>query len=293
MVVILVLLAVAIPAWDSIHKSGQFTQINSQLSTLFTGAFARSQAQATGILFLRARPERYPDPNLLPAEQAAFGFQRAVPIVFAYYDERDPNGEPAKDPSDPRYPAGDGATYPIYFGMQPYARPVEGAAVLDLPEKVWVAPDFFDEPTGRVVPPGSNVTVQIPDAEYDDDVLKKAATPLNQPQDSRLDRFMIVFALGGENIEMQTVVDPNPANASPLNRLVYRPTAASVFDSSASQNQWIDTKNPVSARGVVVYDREGTLARPEGAPRRNYIKTEGKPVFISRFGGTTILGEEK
>ena len=49
--------------------------------------------------------------------------------------------------------------------------------------------------------------------------------------------------------------------------------------------------SPVSARGVVVYDREAMLERDEGADRRDYIAETGRPLFLSRYGAQSIVGE--
>jgi hypothetical protein len=99
---------------------------------------------------------------------------------------------------------------------------------------------------------------------------------------------MITFAPGGETFEKQTIIG---GGNDVRNQLVFRPSATSRYRTSAAQNDWVMTDNPVSARGVVVYDRETMLKEQQGADRRDYIMETGRPLYLSRYGAQTIFGE--
>lgn len=286
MTLIIILVSLSLPAIDAISKSGQFSQVNAQFNSLFVTAYTASlsaeaaadERPASGVLFMRARTGD--DLN-----EDALGFQRAIPVVFSPYEIRDPvTGGTAIDPSSK---VGANAPYAMtfenYFDYQPYFRPIDDAASVDLPPDVWVAPSFFDERESRGVGP-QNVPVQIPQTEFFDNLLKRT----NVRMDSRLDRFMIVFGPGGELFEKQADVSP-PSGRE--NDLMVRMSPKSLYSQSQAANQWIMTTNPVTALGVSVYDREVMLREAEGLDRRDYITEHGQPIGLTRFGGSTIVSE--
>lgn len=278
--IIVIIVGIAIPSLDAIGKSGEYTQVVAQFNTLFASAYSSAlgaeasadSRPASGILFMRARPGDNP-------MQFALDHQRAVSVTFKPYDVRNPaTGFQMVDPSS-FTDAPTQMTYDTYFEYHPYFRPIEDIPGVDLPKNVWVAPDFFD--TNR---PGVNgFQIAVPDNEYYD---ANMSNPRNR--DSRLDRFMITFAPGGETFETQTSVNTN--GNDPANQLVFRPSPTARWRTGIA-NEWLVTGNPVSARGVVVYDREAMLERDQGADRRDFITETGRALFLSRLGAQTRLGE--
>lgn len=283
MLIIALLVALAVPAMETITRQSQFTEVTSQISALLAATQAETRNAPAALVIMRARQRtaegQLLGPLLQPPHQVAY-----VTVSLQHPDDIDPSGQ-----RPPNFAGVPGSPPDVTTG--PYFRPVPTVRPLDLPSEFWVAPAEGPEPGDETI-------------WFDDDRLN-ADQPfqtnlgrVTRDADSPLDYLWILFDQGGELIRV--VPEQDPINQpAPSRRLEF--IAAINRNAPGGFRQADEPRRPAiapTALGLVTYDRQRLLLLNSPEQRRQFvygdpdagITAQSRPIYVSRYGAAAIPG---